>query len=57
MAQFWQFGSGFNNYFNIDHRGSIEGESNSGSINNDYLVKTASFLLVCSIVVTIILVI
>ena len=31
MAQFLEFGSIFNDYFNIDHRGSAKGESGSES--------------------------
>ena len=41
MAQFWEFGSSFSDYFNIDHSGSSKGESDSesGSKKDVYLVK------------------
>ena len=50
MVQFWEFGSGFNYYFNIEHRGRRKGESGgesgreSSSINYNYLVENDKFL-------------
>ena len=41
MVQFWEFSGSFNDYFNIDQRGSSEVENcnESGSKNDDYLVE------------------
>ena len=44
MAQFLAFGSGFNDYFNINRRNSSEGESGSEKI---VCLKIMSVCLVC----------
>ena len=46
MVQFWEFSGSFNDYFNVDQRGSSEVENcnESGSKNDDYLFENSKSL-------------